>query len=198
MSGAEARFRALLSEVQKTAEAIPDALAFARDLPRNSGYVVPRPNQLPVHVGLAGMLAQSGPETRDLAGAVLEVADDAEWQQTYTEAQVGADFLARYGWFNVVSPDGPFLSDRLRVAIAVWGAGLSYPLHRHMPEELYVVIAGGAIFRTEGRGDAWLGPGGTRRHPSGVLHGMELQDTPLVALVFWKGAALMRASVLEP
>ncbi len=197
MTGAETRFRALLNAILQRAETSPEIAEFAPGLPRAPRFAAPVPNRLPVHRLLPGMLAQSGPATRNLADAAGGVLDDADWQQTYTEDQVGHDFMAKYGWFNVISPEGPFLSDDWRVAIAVWGDGLIYPAHRHTPEELYVVIAGGALFQTEGRADAWLGPGETRHHPSDMLHGMVLEGAPLVALVFWKGRALMRASTLE-
>lgn len=198
MSGAKDRFRSLWDATRAVADGIPAVRRFAANLPQDPTFVAPKANRLPVHPRLRGMLAQSGVQTRDLANAVVDVIDDAEWQQTYSEAQVGRTFLDAYGWFNIMSPDGPFLSEHWRIALAVWGKGLIYPAHAHIPEELYFVVAGGALFHAADRQSEWLGPGDTRHHPSNVQHGMEFGDTPLVALAFWKGEALMEASKLAP
>ena len=132
----------------------------------------------------------------DVTAALARAADRLHWQQTYTEAQVGADYLARYGWFNLVSPDGPFLSDTLRLSVGYWGKGLVYPEHWHEPEETYVVLAGNAVFRSEHSGEVRLHPGDTRHHVSNEKHGMTMDQAPLLAAAVWSGRALTRKSVL--
>lgn len=125
-----------------------------------------------------------------LHNAVRGIADHAEWQQTYSEEEVGADFLNRYGWFELVGPNGHFRSDEIRAYIAYWGENLYYPWHLHEAEELYFIIAGQALFEAEGLPAQVLGPGDIRLHASNQPHAMTTTDSPVLALVLWRGAGL--------
>lgn len=156
------------------------------DLP----LALPRPRDLPVTERLDLLMMQAGPETAALTFAVLAAAPHLEWQQSYSEAEVGADYLAHYGWFNLVAPDGPFRTDALRVSVGVWGQGLRYPRHWHQPEEIYAVLSGGARFDAEGRAPVEAGPGTHIHHPSNLPHAMEMHSAPLMAMAFWKGGGL--------
>lgn len=157
----------------------------------------PRPRSLPAASQLADCAGQTSPETEALTRAILAAAPHAHWQQSYSEAQVGAEHLARYGWFNLVSPGGPFRSDALRVSVGYWGKGLCYPRHRHVPEEIYCVLAGGARFETDGRDPVEAGPGVLIHHPSNIWHGMAMDRAPLLVMAFWRGSGLVAASQLE-
>lgn len=128
--------------------------------------------------------------TVDLHRAVQGIADYADWQQTYTEEEVGADFLARYGWFELVGPSGHFGSDAIRAYVAYWGENLYYPWHLHEAEELYYIISGRALFEAEGMEPQILGPGDIRIHASNQPHAMTTTDSPILALVLWRGAGL--------
>ena len=128
--------------------------------------------------------------TVNLHEAVRGIADYADWRQTYTEEKVGADFLNRYGYFELVGPGGHFHSDTVRAYIAYWGDGLYYPWHLHEAEELYCIIAGHALFEAEGLPPQVLGPGDIRVHASNQPHAMTTTDSPVLALVLWRGAGL--------
>jgi mannose-6-phosphate isomerase-like protein (cupin superfamily) len=128
--------------------------------------------------------------TVSLHEAVRGIADYADWQQTYSEEEVGADFLNRYGWFELVGPGGHYLSDEVRAYIAYWGENLYYPWHLHEAEELYYIIAGQALFEAEGLPPQVLGPGDIRIHASNQPHAMTTTDSPVLALVLWRGAGL--------
>lgn len=156
-----------------------------------------QPHRLPATDLIAGCARQASAETEALTRAILAAAPHMHWQQSYSEAQVGAQYLANYGWFNLVSPEGPFQSDSLRVSLGYWGKGLRYPRHRHAPEEIYCVVAGGARFETDGRQPIEAAPGDLIHHPSNIWHGMAMDRAPLLAMAFWRGSGLVAISQLE-
>ncbi|MFY9210822.1 MAG: dimethylsulfonioproprionate lyase family protein [Aestuariivita sp.] len=126
----------------------------------------------------------------ELHRAVQAVAGYADWQQTYTEQEVGADFLARYGYFELIGPSGHFQSDQIRAYIAYWGHGLVYDWHLHEAEELYYIVSGSALFQAQGVESKVLGPGDIRTHGSNQPHAMTTTDSPVLTLVLWRGAGL--------
>jgi mannose-6-phosphate isomerase-like protein (cupin superfamily) len=136
--------------------------------------------------------------TLSLHDAVRGIADYAEWNQTYSEEEVGADFLQRYGWFELVGPKGHFHSDQVRAYIAYWGANLYYPWHQHEAEELYFILAGEAVFEAEGRAPRVLRPGETCLHTSWQPHAMTTKDSAVLALVLWRGAGLEGVPMMGP
>ena len=128
--------------------------------------------------------------TRPLRDAIRGICDFANWQLTYTVDEVGQDFLDRYGWFELVGPNGHFHSDEARAYVAYWGEALHYPWHLHEAEELYFILAGEALFEADGEPTALLSPGDTRLHRSNQPHAMTTTDSPVLALVLWRGTGL--------
>ncbi|WP_260003188.1 dimethylsulfonioproprionate lyase family protein [Leisingera caerulea] len=128
--------------------------------------------------------------TLSLRDAVRGITDYADWQQTYTEEEVGAEFLSRYGYFELVGPSGHFQSNEVRAYIAYWGENLYYPWHQHEAEELYYIIAGEALFEAAGMPPQILRAGDTRLHTSNQPHAMTTAGSPVLALVLWRGAGL--------
>lgn len=130
-----------------------------------------------------------GPEA-DLHRAVAAAAPHASWLHTYTEAEVGAHFLENYGYFELFGPVGHYDAGGYRAYVVYWNAGLVYDWHCHEAEELYVVLSGRAIFRSEGEPDVELTRGGTRFHASLQPHALETTDSPLLAYIVWRGGGL--------
>lgn len=130
------------------------------------------------------------PATQPVIEAIRAATPYADWQQTYREEEVGADFLARYGWFELAGPTGHVQTTEARAFIAYWGAGLHYDWHLHEAEGLYVVLAGRATFLAEGAPPAEIGPGGTRHHAAFQPHAMTTTDSAVLTLVLWRGAGL--------
>ncbi|MDA7430966.1 dimethylsulfonioproprionate lyase family protein [Primorskyibacter aestuariivivens] len=128
--------------------------------------------------------------TVHLRDAIRELSDFADWQQTYSVDEVGQDFLDRYGWFELVGPEGHFRSDEVRAFIAYWGERLYYPWHLHEAEELYFILAGEALFEAEGAPPVTLKAGEACLHKANQPHQMTTGDSPVLALVLWRGAGL--------
>ncbi len=147
------------------------------------------PNLVPA----ADQVQQSGFQgndvTQHLTQAIMATAHLAHWKLTYTEAEVGADFLNRYGYYELFGPTGHYHSTQLRGYVAYWGSGLNYGWHSHQAEELYLTLAGGALFRIDGD-ERYVPPGSTRLHASWQSHAMITTDQPILTLVLWRGAGL--------
>lgn len=173
--------------ISQLIEADPDLARFAPFDPAPRAVDRP-PNPVPAVALVQALAAGSGPEYAALLAAIAAVAPLAHWRQTYTEDEVGRDFLNRYGYFELIGPAGHFHSDRTRAYIAYWGAGLHYPWHLHEAEELYLILAGRALFEADGQPRALLGPGDMSYHASNQPHAMTTGGDPLLALILWRGA----------
>ncbi len=132
---------------------------------------------------------QGSERTQALVEAVKATAHFAHWVRTYSEEEVGADFLNRYGYYELFGPTGHFHSTQLRGYIGYWGEGLIYDWHSHEAEELYLTLAGSAEFRVEGD-DAFLGPDQTRAHASWQSHSMVTSNQPILNLIIWRGEGM--------
>ncbi len=122
--------------------------------------------------------------------AVKACAHLVEWRRSYSEAEVGNDFLARYGWFELLGPEGHFWSDQHRAYVGYWGRDLYYPWHRHLAEEIYYVAAGSAVFEAEAEPHQVLRPGDTRQHKPDQLHALTTRSEPVLTFVLWRGEGL--------
>ena len=128
--------------------------------------------------------------TARLHNAIIALAPHVEWRHTYSEAEVGADFLSRYGWFELVGPEGHFHSEQTRMTVGFWGNGLHYDWHQHRAEELYCVLSGSALFMAGNRPQRKLRAGGFQMHGSNEPHAMITVGQPLLAFVIWRGEGL--------
>ncbi|MGB0928770.1 MAG: dimethylsulfonioproprionate lyase family protein [Pikeienuella sp.] len=170
-------------------KATPDLAAFA-PLPANL-----KPADLPP-VPLAAVdrfISNPGthiPATAAFTNAALAAAPFGHWRQTYTEAEVGAHFLAHYGWLELWGPTGHFQCDSARAYVAFWGPGLHYDWHFHQAEEIYFLATGEALFKAEGAEDAIIRTGQTRLHASNQPHATTTSDSSILTLVLWRGEGL--------
>ena len=98
--------------------------------------------------------------------------------------------LANYGYAEIIGKQGPFLSARVRAGIAVYGAGINYPLHYHRAEEIYVVLAGAAAFRLGENEPVLRTVGELIHHPPLMKHGLHTKEEPLVIFYLWQGGDL--------
>ena len=136
---------------------------------------------------VAGSHGETIKSSMPLVKALGQLVPYVEWRQTYTEEEVGRDFLDRYCWCELAGPDGHFISSKVRLTVGYWGPHLHYPRHQHTPEELYTVLSGRATFHSDGELDEILGPGCARMHQSNQPHALTTGDQPLLTFVFWRG-----------
>ncbi len=164
------------------------------DWPATHAIAAAAPRNLPVTAWLSRAAERATPRSLDLMQMVQSLQTQLDWRQTYSEADVGADFLTGYGWTLVVGPDAPVVSDRLIAGILMFGAGIEYPVHQHSAEETYVVLSGTASWKI-GRTDWHAKPPGSVIHnPPWRWHGMRMdQGEPLVLAFLWRGGRVEKS-----
>ena len=154
---------------------------------------------LPATRFLHPSLSLTHPDTQALAALFEAEKANLKWEQSYTKQDsfVGKDMLDGYGFAEVIGKRGPFVSDKVRAGIGVWGPDIDYPLHRHEAEEVYVVLAGSAQFQL---GDGDNASSGVRRAadvvhvPSMLAHGFATLEDPLVVFYIWQAGDLREKS----
>ncbi len=157
------------------------------------------PSYLPAVETLQAALPLASSETRTLAALVARETGSRRWEQSYrkTDGLVGDDMLSGYGFVEVIGTLGPFVSNRVRAGVGVWGPSIAYPPHRHQAEEVYVPLAGSAEFRL-GEGDnlsmTTCGVGDAVYVPSLLRHGFRTKEQPLVVFYIWQAGDLRETS----
>lgn len=184
----------IVEEARSVVEkSLPDVRVFVGDtLFEDFELQVPVPKTLPVVSHVSSVVTRPDDLTASLVEAIIAAKDVVEWQQSYSQADgFDEDYLNRYGWFNLISPDGPFLSENLRVSVGFWGEGLYYKEHWHEPEELYLVLSGAATFISQGREPRDCTIGEAVFHESNQPHAIDMTPGPLLAMAFWRGNKLV-------
>jgi hypothetical protein len=131
-------------------------------------------------------------------GALRRSALELDWRQTYSTADIDAEFLRNYGWAELLGPAGPVQSLRLLGGFLILGPHTSYPLHAHEAEEIYVPLHGTADW-LQGD-DVWRQrpPGTVVHHRSGEPHAMRTVDRPLLACYLWRSRNLRQKASFIP
>lgn len=123
-----------------------------------------------------------------LETAIRVAGPVAHWRETYKDTGIGDTFLDQFGCYCIIGENGPFTSEKIRLYMVYMPPGLYYPWHHHPAEEIYMVIAGNAVFRRKGMPDATLREGDTSFHKSNQPHAMETTRDPILCLVAWRNA----------
>ncbi|WP_050529860.1 dimethylsulfonioproprionate lyase family protein [Pseudaestuariivita atlantica] len=179
----------------------PDIAAFCGTALAADHRLAPvTPRDLPATRLLPGALKTAEPPLAPVIRAIVDAAPHVAWRHSYapTDLGIGAGFLDRSGWFNLIAPSGPFVHPGLRLSIGIWDAGLHYPRHWHAPEEIYLVLSGPATFLSDGRAPRVARPGDTVHHAPNQPHAAQMGDAPLLAAAFWTGRDLEVPSTLAP
>lgn len=121
-----------------------------------------------------------------LVGALIALSPDMMWRETYKGTDISADFMERFGCYEIIGRDAPFASEKMRGFLVYQPPHLHYPWHHHPAEELYVVLAGQAEFHVQGMPSETLKAGQASFHPSGSSHALTTHDHPVIAYVVWR------------
>ena len=180
----------------------PELARFLDDWPRWACAAAapgrPSARPLPVLRFLAATIARTRRLDPRLAVALTRAAPALRWPQTYSIAEVSAEFLANYAWAEFVGPGAPVRCAHLSSGLLLLGPGVHYPGHHHPAEEIYVPLAGTAEWQ---RGcEPWTRrpPGTIVLHPSDAIHAMRTGQEPMLALYLWRGGGLDRSARLAP
>src|SRR5262245_56561686 len=141
--------RPLVLAFRELLASAPEAQAFLRDWPQ---ALIARPvgkRSLRVVASLRGLARLAAPRTRELVEAIEALAGELDWRQTYGPADFGERFLQNYGFNEWIGQRGAFASDRIACGVLLLGPETEYPDHSHEAEELYLPLAGRALWRSD-------------------------------------------------
>ncbi len=158
-------------------------------LDANGARPISTPNRVAAARWMDGLIeaATAGPAAA-IAGALAPVLPAVDWVQSYSEAELGPDYLENYGYFDIASPErGLIRTNDLAIGFLVIGPGKLYPEHYHPAVELYHVVAGTPDWQVDD--GPWLAqPAGSFIfHRSMAIHAMRTNERPLLALYAWLG-----------
>ena len=139
---------------------------------------------------------KSSYETFPMIEAIKKYANAANWRQTYSISEVGEDFANRHCYFELVGPNGHFYNEAIRGFVCYWGEYLNYHWHSHEAEEIYYILGGKALFKTQTITKV-LKANDTQFHKSWESHATEILEEPLLALVLWRGNGLDKLAQIE-
>ena len=195
----EAIGRALLDAICQFTLQHPDpAIESFKDSVSNWGseYRAVEPNRLPAIDCLGAAAAHAEPHSRKLLELFNKHKEDLFWEQSYKKEDdlVPDKMLANYGFAEILGSRGPFVSNRVRSGIGIYGAGVHYPRHWHEAEEIYLPLSGSAKFTIDGK---------TTEHGSGEVvfvasntpHSFVVnEERSLVLFYLWQAGELRQTS----
>ncbi len=130
--------------------------------------------------------ALTAPGAHPLARTLAPIARVLPWTRN-ENADKSAALLAGQTYCELVGPDGAVRDGRFRLGLYLQAPRLVYPAHSHAAVELYLVIAGDAVWRQAGEREFEPRPGALIHHASYQSHAMTTRTLPLLALWTWTG-----------
>jgi mannose-6-phosphate isomerase-like protein (cupin superfamily) len=136
------------------------------------------------------------PRTEALLAVFERHKKRLHWEQSYKkeEGLVPDAMLAGYGFAEIIGRQGPFVSERIRAGIGIWGPDIVYPRHRHEAEEVYIVLAGSAEFTVGASAKHTHGVGDVIFVESNTPHGFRTTGQSLVVYYLWQAGDLRQQS----
>ncbi len=144
----------------------------------------PDPRRYPVcdhlEAGLAATAAAS-PAMADLTSAFRRLAPRLGWRLRESVVSEDPRFADGHANAVIIGDDGLERHPDVRLGISLVAPGITYPDHRHPPEEGYLVMSGGSWRQDHGQ---WVyrAPGETVHNIPDIWHAMQSGKTPLLAL----------------
>jgi hypothetical protein len=91
------------------------------------------------------------------------------------------EFMNGHANAEIIGPMGLYDRDDIRVGVTIMRRHITYPDHRHSPEEVYIVLSDGYWRQNQ---EPWWspGPGGYVYNKSDIIHAMKSVETPLCAI----------------
>ena len=152
--------------------------------------------RLPVSDLLEPASGNCTPISRDLLDCFLRHNQRLCWEQSYRKQDglVPESMLEGYGFAEVLGLRGPFVSDRIRAGLAIWGPGIDYPQHRHEAVEAYILLCGSAHFRFDDGVELLYHADDVVYVESSRRHGFRTDRDSLVVLYLWQAGDLRQTS----
>ena len=150
---------------------------------------------LPAARHLPALLENAVPQGQDLLSRLIAAGETLRWEQSYKKSDgfVSDDMLADYGFVEVIGKLGPYVSERVRAGVGVWGPNITYAEHHHRAEEVYVLLSGSAEFLISGRREPRRA-GESAFIPSLTRHGFTTGQDPIAVFYIWQSGDLRETS----
>lgn len=103
------------------------------------------------------------------------------------DGKIPAEAARRMLTAELIGPDGPLYSDRVRLGLFWQDAGVSYPARSHAAEECYILLAGQGGWSLDHAPMTTRTPGEVIFHPSLAPHASQTLDHPMLAVWRWTG-----------
>lgn len=147
----------------------------------------PMPRRQPVCGYLAQGIAETMLVDANLAAALAAVEDRLNWclSAGYSDALLGAGFMANYGWCELIGMNGFFPGADFRLGLLLLGPNLHYKDHYHPAPELYWPLTGPSDWKRGAGGYESRSAGEIIWHKPFVMHATKTLDTPLLAVWSW-------------
>ena len=154
------------------------------------------PAYLPAAEYLDAANKPTNPQARTLIDLFERHKNRLRWEQSYRkdEGLVSDAMLDGYGFAEIIGQRGPFVSERIRAGIGIWGPHIDYPRHQHEAEEIYVVLAGCAEFKVGSTRETWRNTGEVVYVESNTPHGFRTNAQGLVVYYLWQSGDLRQQS----
>ena len=154
------------------------------DLPEPTGHHI-------VDSYLKTACDNSGPDgsiSREVAQALMAVADQLEWRASSKCRDDGPDIavLSRnFAVASIIGPGQPLPSDKVYAGFSLQARDTYYPPHAHFAEESYWIIGGDADWRVGSKPWFAVQPGDSIYHEPEALHAMQTNEQPLLTVWLW-------------
>ena len=147
----------------------------------------PPPACTHLHRALDDAAASPAPAAA-LAEALAAIEPQLCWQRRPGAEDVPGNFADGHANATIVGDGGLELRGDVRIGVSLLAPHVTYPDHRHPPEELYAVLSPGS-WRQDARPWHEPGPGGVVYNQPNVVHAMRSANAPLLAVwCLWAGA----------
>jgi quercetin dioxygenase-like cupin family protein len=166
------------AEALDVAQVLRQRLAAAHSLPKNTNTA--EPCSIANTLDLFANGIESMPSNlRLISRNLVALRDHLIWYRRQ-EPDYPA-FMQAHANAQIIGPQGLLLSDDLMVGVSLINAHTTYPDHWHPPAEIYLVLSQGLWRQNE---DDWHEPGigGYVYNMPNVVHAMQSQQTPLLAI----------------
>lgn len=134
------------------------------------------------HLDTALDKARCGPPNiTGLSESLERLAPNLAWWRRTGSTDHDTAFYDGHANSWIIGPDGLEQRSDVMVGVSLVAPGVTYPEHRHPPEEIYIVLSEGEWYRED---VGWYrpGPGAIVHHHPDVVHAMRAGADPLLAV----------------
>ena len=141
-------------------------------------------------------VGNSSASTSELVEAIKKYYVYQSWRQPYSVEDFGSQFFNKSAWFPIADVNGPIVYSRGLMEVMLLGSGLTYPKHKHSPEELYIVLAGKVWWEAENSNPDWKQAGDVIHHAPNQIHSVTGGDEPVLILNLWRGGSFEMPEII--